>query len=116
MKKGRFWPKIRSLRRSRAFLDSPEWLDETEAEELLSASPAGKIAPDVARHNLELLTSGLDNLSGHLDDLARRRGEQLLENHRRVRTAAGARGSYRIDHNPPDILGLYVFLPVVKLD
>ena len=96
--------------------ESPKWLDETVAEALLAADPEGKIAPDVARNNLELITSHLDRLSGLLDDLARRRGEQLLENHRRVRTASGARGSYRIDHNPPDILGLYVFLPVLRVE
>ena len=96
--------------------ESPKWLDETVAEALLAADPEGKIAPDVARNNLELITSHLDRISGLLDDLARRRGEQLLENHRRVRTASGARGSYRIDHNPPDILGLYVFLPVLRVE
>jgi hypothetical protein len=95
---------------------SPEWLDEKEAEKLLSASPAGTVGLDIARQNLELAATGLDALSGHLDQFARRHGEKLLENHRRVRTASGARGSYRIDHNPPDILGLYVYLPVVKLD
>jgi superfamily II DNA or RNA helicase len=95
---------------------SPEWLDEREAEKLLSASPVGTVGPDIARQNLELAGTGLDALSGHLDQFARQHGEKLLENHRRVRTASGARGSYRIDHNPPDILGLYVYLPVVKLD
>jgi hypothetical protein len=96
--------------------ESPKWLDETVAEALLAADPEGKIGPDVARNNLELITSHLDRISGLLDDLARRRGEQLLGNHRRVRTASGARGSYRIDHNPPDILGLYVFLPVLRVE
>jgi superfamily II DNA or RNA helicase len=95
--------------------DSPFWLDESPAEALLSADPEGKVGPDVARDNLNSITSKIDGLLGRLDDLARKRGEELLENHRRVRTASGARGSYRIDHNPPDILGLYVLLPVVKL-
>jgi hypothetical protein len=95
--------------------DSPVWLDESAAEALLAAAPEGKVGPDVARDNLEFITSKIDGLLGKLDDLARTRGEQLLENHRRVRTASGARGSYRIDHNPPDILGLYMLLPVIKL-
>lgn len=25
------------------------------------------------------------------------------------------KGSYRIDHSPPDVLGIYIFLPVAKL-
>jgi hypothetical protein len=95
--------------------DSPTWLDEAAVEALLAAAPEGKVGPDVARNNLEFITSKFDGLLEGLQDLARRRGEQLLENHRRVRTATGARGSYRIDHNPPDILGLYVLLPVIKL-
>jgi len=95
--------------------ESPQWLDEARAEALLAASPEGNVPPDVARNALEPISTGLGRLQTALDDLARRRGENLLENHRRVRTAAGARGSYRIDHNPPDILGLYVFLPVLKL-
>lgn len=95
--------------------ESPNRLDESDAEALLRAEPEGNIGPDAARNNLELITSGFETLLGSLDELARKRGEQLLENHRRVRTASGARGSYRIDHSPPDILGLYIFLPVVKL-
>jgi hypothetical protein len=95
--------------------NSPQWLAEVQSEALLSAAPEGNIAPDVARNNLELVTSGLEILLPNLNELARQRGEQLLENHRRVRTASRARGSYRIDHNPPDILGLYIFLPVLNL-
>jgi superfamily II DNA or RNA helicase len=95
--------------------DSPCWLEEEQAEALLSAAPEGNIPPDVARHSLEPIASSLKTLLSPLDDLAKSRGAQLLENHRRVRTAAGARGSYRIDHNPPDILGIYILLPVLKL-
>jgi len=95
--------------------DLPAWLEESAIEALLAAAPEGTVGPDVARNNLELLTSNFDVLLQGLEDLARKRGEQLLENHRRVRTATGARGSYRIDQNPPDILGLYVLLPVIKL-
>jgi hypothetical protein len=96
--------------------NSPQWLTESQSETLLTAAPEGNVALDVARNNLELVTSGLEALLPNLNELARQCGEQLLENHRRVRTASGARGSYRIDHNPPDILGLYVFLPVLKLE
>jgi hypothetical protein len=50
-----------------------------------------------------------------LDAFATKRGQELLEAHRRVRKAADARGSYRIDHSPPDVLGIYIFLPIAKL-
>lgn len=102
-----------------AFTGPPQatqWLDEAAAEALLSADPVGLITPDIARSNLETIAAGLSDLFGPLEEFARQRGEQLLENHRRIRMASGARGSYRIDHNPPDILGLYVFLPVPKVE
>ena len=95
--------------------ESPVWLEESAAEALLNAAPEGNIPPDVARNNMEPIISGITALMDPLEALAKKRGEELLDNHRRVRTAAGARGSYRIEHNPPDILGLYILLPVLKL-
>jgi hypothetical protein len=32
--------------------------------------------------------------------------------HRRVRTASGAQGAFKIEENPPDLLGLAIYLPV----
>jgi hypothetical protein len=50
----------------------------------------------------------------HLESAARSRAAELLEAHRRVRSAARLRGvSQRVEPQlPPDILGVYVFLPV----
>jgi hypothetical protein len=41
------------------------------------------------------------------------RGEELLEQHRRVRTAARMLGvSHHVEPQlPPDVLGIYVYLP-----
>ncbi|MBW1933629.1 MAG: hypothetical protein JRI96_18750 [Deltaproteobacteria bacterium] len=41
--------------------------------------------------------------------------EAVLQAHRRVRTAARRKGiRYRVEpHLPPDVLGIYVYLPVV---
>jgi len=93
----------------------PQWLAESEAEKLVAVTPNASVPPDIAIQQLESITTHIDSLSTTLDTLARQRGQQLLEAHRRVRSAAGARGSYRIDHSPPDVLGIYIFLPVVKL-
>ena len=43
------------------------------------------------------------------------RAEELLQAHRRVRTAARIKGlRYRVEPDlPPDILGIYVYLPVL---
>jgi len=94
---------------------SPKWLTEAEAEKLVGLTPDANVPPDIAIHQLNSVTAHLPAMNSALDGFARTRGEQLLEAHRRVRSAAGAKGSYRIDHSPPDVLGIYIFLPVVKL-
>jgi hypothetical protein len=94
---------------------SPQWLPESDAEKLITLKPDANVPPDIAIRQLEGVTAHLANLSPALDASARDRGQQLLEAHRRVRSAAGAKGSYRIDHSPPDVLGIYIFLPVVTL-
>jgi hypothetical protein len=94
---------------------APQWLSEADADLLLGVKPDANVPPDIAVQQLESITAHLAELAPQLDAFARARGQQLLESHRRVRSAAGARGSYRIDHNPPDVLGVYVFLPVVRL-
>jgi superfamily II DNA or RNA helicase len=93
----------------------PQWLSETDAEKLVVVKPDATVPPDIAIQQLESITDHVTGLNPKLDTLARERGQQLLEAHRRVRSAAGAKGSYRIDHSPPDVLGIYIFLPVVKL-
>jgi hypothetical protein len=94
---------------------SLNWLSEADAEALISIKPDANVPPDIAIQQLESITSNLSRLTPALDAFAQARGQQLLEAHRRVRSAAGAKGSYRIDHSPPDVLGIYVFLPVVNL-
>jgi hypothetical protein len=93
----------------------PTWLTEGAAEHLLNVRPDATVPPDIAVQQLESLTEHLSALNRTLDQLARNRGQQLLEAHERVRQAARSRGRYRIDHSPPDILGIYIFLPVVNL-
>jgi len=94
---------------------SPQWLPEADAEKLITLKPDANVPPDIAIQQLEGVTAHLANLAPALNASARARGQQLLEAHRRVRSAAGAKGSYRIDHSPPDVLGIYIFLPVVTL-
>ena len=54
-------------------------------------------------------------LAGPLNEIAERQGKELLEAHRRVRTAARLKG---VHHSvqpqlPPDVLGVYVLVPMV---
>jgi len=102
-----------------AFTGSPQsaaWLDEAQAEALLAAQPDGNITPEQATDFVTRVVDGFEALRPHLDEAAEQRGEELLEAHRRVRSATRARGvRHRVEpHLPPDVLGIYVFLPAVR--
>ena len=100
-----------------AFEGAPEdarWLEKTAAEALLSAKAEANIAPEQAREFVRKVVEGIDALRPHLAEEARRRGEELLDAHRRVREAARARlAGLRVEpQGAPDVLGIYVYLPV----
>lgn len=100
-----------------AFAGAPQqahWLDPEEVEPLLQAQPEANIHPDQAAHFLRRVLETFAYLHPVLNQEAIRRGEELLEAHRRVRRASRARGiSYRVEPQlPPDVLGIYVYLPV----
>jgi hypothetical protein len=99
-----------------AFAGAPshaEWLSPEAAEVLLTAAPDANIAPDQARVFLERVIGEFDALRPRLDEIARERGDALVQAHRRVRDAARRRGvQHRVEaHLPPDVLGIYVYLP-----
>lgn len=98
--------------------DTPEWLPEgeAEAESLLQAQPAANITPEQASAQIERLLADLEPLQPALNDLAETRGQELLEAHRRVRAASGQQGvRYTVRPQfPPDVLGVYILLPVVS--
>ncbi len=101
-----------------AFSGSPQsavWVEENEAENLLMAQPDGNIAADQAAEFVGRVIDGFELLRSHLDQAAMQRGEELLEAHQRVRLATKTRNvRYRVEPQlPPDVLGIYVFLPKV---
>ena len=93
---------------------SAEWLSKELAEALLEVIPDANIAPELQRDALQRIIDGVPALMPHLESAARSRAAELLEAHRRVRSAARLRGvSQKVEPQlPPDILGVYVFLPV----
>lgn len=100
-----------------AFAGAPQqahWLDPKEVETLLQAQPEANIHPDQATHFLRRVIENFAYLHPALDQEAIRRGEELLEAHRRVRIASRAKGiSYRVEPQlPPDVLGIYIYLSV----
>ncbi|QPC83627.1 DEAD/DEAH box helicase [Phototrophicus methaneseepsis] len=104
-----------------AFEGSPEnaqWLDPEASEALLQAEPEENIHPQQAADFVGRVVAGFDDhLAPTLNDIARERGGELLAAHLRVREAAYRRGDRRPQHRveaqlPPDVLGIYVYLPV----
>ena len=99
-----------------AFAGAPsaaEWLDEAEAERLLAIRPDANVPLEIARAHLRSVLDGLDALGESLSNLARRRGDEILDAHRRVRKAMRITGLVqRIEPKlPVDVLGAYVYLP-----
>lgn len=92
-----------------------EWLNPEEAEQLLEVMPDDNVSDDIARNFLQKVLDDFDALRPELDRLAMERGEELLLAHQRVRQAVRkTRVRYEIQSQlPPDVLGLYVYLPVL---
>lgn len=100
-----------------AFSSSPqnaEWLSDQEAEALLQAQPDSNINPEQASDFIQRIVDGFEVLQPHLEQVAIQRGKELLEAHQRVRQASNIRHlRYRIEPQlPPDVLGIYVYLPL----
>ena len=92
---------------------TPQWLDGGTAELLLQARPSGNVDPGQATHVLREVLVALGDLRPYLDAEGHQRAERLLETHRRVRQSAGMpTRRLRVEAQlPPDVLGVYVFLP-----
>ena len=91
----------------------PVWLDHADVDALLAAKPTDNVVPGQATEFLRDVVSNAGTWAGHLDDDARRRAEELLAAHERVRDAARQKGvRYKVTpQQPVDVLGIYVYLP-----
>lgn len=102
-----------------AFTGTPEgaeWLDTVQADKLQNAEPKDTITAAQAGDFVRRVIDAMPQLRPKLEEFANRRGQEVLDAHRRVRTAARMRG---IRHEirpemPPDVLGIYVYLPVTR--
>lgn len=95
---------------------APEWLSPDEVDLLLASEPGGNIAPELATDELERTISRLPDLIPHLGVVADEVAQRLRESHTRVREATRQSGAAKIRveaHKPADVLGVYVYLPVV---
>lgn len=95
--------------------DKAEWLEDAAAEQLLQATPDANISPEQASDFVRKVMEGFEALCPHVDEVALRRGDELLDAHQRVRRASKVRNvQVRVEPQlPPDVLGIYVYLPKV---
>lgn len=102
-----------------AFAGAPEeaeWLADDAAEALLAAEPDDNVPPEQARGFVRRVIDGYELLAPQLAEFAAARAEQLRDSHLRVREGARLTGvQYAVEPQlPPDVLGVYVFLPVAE--
>ncbi len=89
-------------------------LEGTKALALLAPLPAADPPPHVRERAVQQALAQLESRRADLDAFAERRAQALLADHRRVREAADARGSYSVKALlPADVIGLFVLLPRV---
>lgn len=105
-----------------AFEGSPEhptWLTPEAAATLLTAEPDDNIHPQQVSEFIQRVVDGFNYIAPTLNEIAQRRGGELLAAHIRVREAAYRRGDRRPQHRveaqlPPDVLGIYIYLPMLS--
>ncbi|MBI3074428.1 MAG: DEAD/DEAH box helicase [Deltaproteobacteria bacterium] len=85
-----------------------------DALAILASPPVADPPAHVRERAVSQALAQLDSRAGELDAFAQRRADALLADHRRVREAADARGSYGVKAIlPADVIGLFVLLPRV---
>jgi hypothetical protein len=90
-------------------------LEGTAAFSLLVPPPVTDPPPHVRVRAVAQALETIDARIADLDAFAAGRADALLADHRRVREAADARGSYSVKALlPPDIIGVFVLLPLVS--
>ena len=89
------------------------WLDEPAALELLAtAQPAANVTRDQRVLGVQSALDQLGELGDALNQIAEQRAARLRESHQRVRGATTGGKVTVTPRTPPDVLGVYVLLPV----
>ena len=90
----------------------PVWLNDDNVAELLQCIPSSNLPRDLITREIQQSLDFAKANPSHWVQLARDRAHTLLEDHRRVRTAARDVGQYSVSPClPVDVMGVYVLLP-----
>ena len=96
-------------------VQDPTLIEGLDALGLLEPSATADPPPHVASRALAQTLELLSARAADLDTFAQGRADTLLADHRRVREASEARGSWSVKALlPVDVIGLYVLLPKVS--
>lgn len=91
-----------------------EVLSPEQTRTLLGAEAVRNMPPPVRDLHIKNALQSLSDWQPQLETLARERAQALLQDHRRVRDAAEAKGTYQVTASlPVDVMGVYVLVPVV---
>lgn len=83
-----------------------------QARETLGATASRNMPPVIRDRHIQQALGNLPAWQPDLEALAKARAQALLADHRRVREAADARGSYQVTASlPVDVMGVYVLVP-----
>jgi hypothetical protein len=100
----------------RIAVQGDEILEGDATEAISRATPARNMTEAASRRQIQWGLTRVGDLAPRLDELADRHARLVLDDHRRIRDAADARGTYRIEvAKPVDVIGLYVLLPLQDL-
>lgn len=94
---------------------SATWLPDEGVARLLDAKAVANVPAAQGQNVIARVLDNIGDLTGHFDEHGDLLAEWIAESHRRVRAAAGEirRGLSVKVERPADLLGIYVFLPVV---
>jgi hypothetical protein len=92
---------------------TPEVLGNAEALSMVAAEPAKNMDPGMRQQHVFAAVAKLADFQAAFDQIANRRAEELLADHRRVREASEVKGiRYSVAPClPVDVIGVYVLLP-----
>ncbi|HRQ87349.1 MAG TPA: DEAD/DEAH box helicase [Bacteroidia bacterium] len=85
------------------------------ARQLLHSEAASNLAPTAQTRFIEKARSDLPTLlDGPLSAFVHQRAEELMQDHARLRAASGSASRVTVDPVlPPDVIGLFVLMPVI---